>query len=149
VPIELLWEPAGYHKRYHGAVTGREIAESVRAQCADPRFQSVRYAINEYAPGLTIAAADAQISELEHLEAASGYRTRGILLTYVTQDPALIDFLCSVYVESVMLIYPTLADARHCIERLLRDNQRADPEGCIDPSAYLGTLDRLEHASAH
>jgi hypothetical protein len=149
MPIELVWEQAGYHKRYHGVITAREIAESVRAQCADERFQSVRYAINEYAADLTITTEDPQIGELEQLEVATGYRTRGILLAYVTQDPVLIDFLCSVYLESVMLIYPTMSEARHCIDRLLRENHRPDPEGCIDPARYLGTRDRLEHSPPH
>lgn len=147
--IEIVWEPMGYHKRYCGTVTGTEIADSVRAQIADPRFDGVRYAINEYEPGLVIAVDPTQIAELELLEKTAGYRARGILITYVTQDPALISILSSVYLQSLMLIYPKVSEARACIRGLLSQNQTPDPEGRLDPALYLGVNELTTGTISH
>jgi hypothetical protein len=149
VPIEIVWEPMGYHNRYSGTVTGAEIADSVRAQATDARFDGVRYAINEYEPGLMVDIDQSQIAELEMLEKSAGYRSRGILITYVTQDPALIRFLSSVYLQSLMIIYPTVAEARSCIGRLLSQSHIPDPEGQLDPSLYLGIDDRTARPIRH
>ena len=138
VPIEIVWESMGYHKRYSGIVTGAEIADSVRAQSIDTRFDHVRYAINEYEPGLIVDIDPSQIAELEMLEKSAGYPSRGILITYVTQDPALIRFLSSVYLQSLMVIYPMVAAARSCILKMLSQGQPPDREGRIDTALYFG-----------
>jgi hypothetical protein len=138
MPIEHTWEERGYHKRYRGVVTGSDIADSVRAQVADPRFAAMQYAINEYEPGVTFVVSPEEITELERIETQYQYRQRGIVITYVTADPVLIDFLNSVYLESLMLIYPTVAEARGHLERILARPAASDPDGILDPTVFLG-----------
>ena len=139
MPIEHTWEEFGYHKRYRGTVTGAEIAQSVRTQVADPRFAAMRYAINEYEPGALFKVSAEDIAELERIETLYGYRQRGIVITYVTQDPALIRFLNSVYLESLMLIYPTVSEARSRLAQILARSAAPDPDGILDPAVFLGT----------
>jgi hypothetical protein len=43
----IVWEPDGIHKHYSGFVTGREFLESYRKIHSDPRFDEVRYVIND------------------------------------------------------------------------------------------------------
>jgi len=149
MPITMFWEAAGYHKRYDGQISGRDIANSVSEQVRDPRFQEVRYAINEYAPGTVISVTADEVTELEHIEKLHGYRERNILITYVTEDPRLIEFLSSVYLQSLMVIYPTLDAARRGIRRILAENEPLNSGSKLNPVAVLrgGTVRRSEEFS--
>ena len=45
---EIVWEPHGVYKKFWGYVSSSEFSRSVAAVHNDPRFDSLRYSINDY-----------------------------------------------------------------------------------------------------
>lgn len=48
MPFDLSWEPEGVYRRYWGDVTIAQRRRSLELICADPRFDSLEYAITDY-----------------------------------------------------------------------------------------------------
>jgi len=44
----IIWEPEGYYRKFEGEVSGEEILDSNFELQADPRFQSIKYVINDF-----------------------------------------------------------------------------------------------------
>ena len=106
----------------------------------------VRQAVNDYQQLQRLIE---EVSELEQIELLYGYRQRGIVITYVTEDPVLIRFLNSVYLESLMLIYPTLSVARLQLQRILARPAAGDPDGILDPAIFLGAESPVGRPAQH
>lgn len=70
-----------------------------------------------------------RIAALECVERECGYRDRQILIAYVTADKALRSFWVSVFPESSMLIYRSIAEARRGISSALADGRPLDVAG--------------------
>jgi hypothetical protein len=48
MPYEVIWEPRGVLKRYFGHVSKADHADSTQELFGDPRFDRVRYVINDF-----------------------------------------------------------------------------------------------------
>jgi len=48
MPHTYTWEPEGLYRKFTGAISGEEILESNFTLHTDPRFQSIKYIINDF-----------------------------------------------------------------------------------------------------
>ena len=63
MPYELIWEEAGVYKRFWGDVSGLEIAKSVEQVSAHPRFDEIRYILNDFLDADVVDSLDAETSD--------------------------------------------------------------------------------------
>lgn len=63
VAVEYIWEPRGVVKRFVGVVTAQDFVASVEAVAADPRFDQLRFVLNDF------TAAIPPTLEAHHFEA--------------------------------------------------------------------------------
>lgn len=45
---EVIWEPKGVWRRFSGTLSLQDVISAIKAVQADPRYDSLRYAINDY-----------------------------------------------------------------------------------------------------
>jgi hypothetical protein len=116
MPFDVTWEPHGVCKRYWGFVDGAELLQSVAEVQSDPRFDGIRFIINDY---LDVVSADVSEKTITLVKAAKlGARVfhPRICIALVTTDEAIKDLLDPL-VSGPLKPYPTeifgaLSDAR-------------------------------------
>lgn len=96
----------GLHKRFYERITGTEFRESVERVHGDPRFESVRYVINDFLDAHAIATADLSFIDLAAFEIGSHLINKNVSVAIVTADEALIGFLQKYADMSVSLYAP-------------------------------------------
>jgi len=103
---ELIWEPAGVVKRYRGVLTGHDLVESVERTEADPRFDGLRYVINDF---LAVVRVEVILADVEHVAAVdrgAAMTNRDIWIAVLTTSGE-ITGLARRYAELSRNVYPT------------------------------------------
>ena len=130
MPYEIVWEPEGVHKSFTGFVSGRELTESATKVQGDPRFDEMRYLINDFS---NIAGNDLSIDAFLDL-AAANYGAHAsnpnCRIVFVTTDPGLMKIIENTLMSSYQVeIKPTLLDARDWLDRQPRQHELSSSLG--------------------
>jgi hypothetical protein len=103
---EVLWEPRGAVKRFWGVVSSADMLRSVVETEADPRFDTLRYVINDFLAisHLTFSAED--VSEVATMDLGASRTNPAIKIAIVATMAELIAFAHQ-YADSDLNVYPT------------------------------------------
>lgn len=103
---ELIWEPRGVVKRYYGVLTSTDLVEPVERTEADPRFDALRYVINDFVAveRLELAPFDVEyVAAVDHAAAKSNHNIWIAVVTTASDVIALVER----YGELSQDAYPT------------------------------------------
>lgn len=96
--FENRWEQRGVHRKYDGAVSGRDLLLAVREVEGDSRFDELRYIINDFSTVTEQSITEQDIEEIAALDYAAAFTNPHIRLAIVTNDPT-IQALAELYHE--------------------------------------------------
>lgn len=104
--FEIFWEDRGAHKRFHGHVTDRELLDSVVAIQGDPRFDTMRYTINDFLAVTSFSVAEQTVRIVSAIGGAGALTNAGVRVAIVAAD-AQIQALADIYAALPLTAYPT------------------------------------------
>lgn len=87
---ELVWEPGGVWRRFTGTVDTAEILQSIEAVQRDPRFDDLRYSLNDF---LGVTNVDDVPGLLENVMAqtiGAAQTNAGIRMAIVADHPGIL-----------------------------------------------------------
>ncbi len=90
MPYTLSWERRGVVRRYMGDVTAAERRRSFDEICADPRFDSLRYAITDYLGVTSYEITDENTREIAAMHVGPMFSNPRIRIAAVVTDPAIV-----------------------------------------------------------
>ncbi|MDE2368952.1 MAG: hypothetical protein KGN16_08260 [Burkholderiales bacterium] len=116
MPYQLIWEHRGVVKEFRGDVDGREVIASVVEVEADPRFDALRFVINDFTAVQALSLAMPDVDHISAIDWAAARINARIRIAIVTADATLAE-LAEEYANSPMnayptRIFPTLGEAR-------------------------------------
>lgn len=117
----IVWEPDGVHKQYSGFITGRELLESCRKIHSDPRFDEMRYVINDLSEVAGHDLATDTLTDLAVANYGAHFSNPNCRVVFVTPDENLAktitDNLMSPTVKSYQVeVKPTVSEARDWLD---------------------------------
>lgn len=117
MPYEILWEARGVVKRHHGFLSADELLAASREIQGDPRFDYLRYIINDFLDVEGHAIDRAAIEYFACLRIGAAQINRQVLSPFVaTREPGLTigTLLQAPLYENghPVRIFPTLTEAR-------------------------------------
>lgn len=129
---ETIWENKGVLKRLSGHVSADEFVHSVEAIQADPRFDDIRYVINDFS---LVSSHELDADLLQELAAiqygaqASNPQVRAVYVG-LGDDPVLTQLLQSILIGSQRSVYrvalfETLPQARDWLQGEMRSAWRS------------------------
>lgn len=115
--VEIIWEPPqGVVKRHFGHLTGKDVlAANIKIE-ADPRFDSLRYVINDFLGCTGVSISAPEIEEIAAIDSSAAIINPNIRIAMVATLPEVI-VAANAYANDALTIYPTrvfysMADAR-------------------------------------
>jgi hypothetical protein len=129
---ETIWENKGVLKRLSGHVSADEFVRSVEAIQADPRFDDIRYVINDFSQ-VSSHELDAdllqELAAIQYGAQASNPQVRAVYVG-LAGDPVLTRLLQSILIGSKRSIYrvalfETLPQARDWLQGEMRSAWRS------------------------
>ena len=118
--IDLIWEPEGIYRRYHGDVTILERRQSLELICADPRFDGLNYTITDYLDVRTYEISPEATMEIAALHLGPLFTNPRIVIAAVVTDPRIIKaiehFIGLGLVSVPYRIFSSVQDARRWID---------------------------------
>ena len=111
-----IWEKRGIVRRFFGKVTGEELAASAIEGQADPRFDRLRYVINDFRDCESIFVAPPTIEEVAARDSGAARTNGNIVIAVVSDDPEILA-VSDAYAREALSPYPvknfsTMEDAR-------------------------------------
>ncbi len=103
---EIVWESRGAYKRYFGHVTDEELMQSLIKIESDPRFDDIRYVINDFLEVEGFAVSEDSVRVLSALDNAAASSNPNIRIAIVATDLQ-IQALAELYAGSPLNVYPT------------------------------------------
>ncbi len=86
MPFELHWKPQGVVKQHHGHLTGSELVAGAAAVCSDPRYDRLRYIINDFSAVCSHDISEADVEHYASLRIGAVLSNRHILSPFVATD---------------------------------------------------------------
>ncbi|PRD66657.1 hypothetical protein [Malikia granosa] len=132
MPCEIIWEHKGVLKRLSGHVSADEFVRSVEAIQADPRFDDIRYVINDFSH-VSSHELDAdllqELAAIQYGAQASNPQVRAVYAG-LKNDPELAQLLQSILIGSKRSVYrvalfDTLPQARDWLQGEMRSAWRS------------------------
>lgn len=110
---EVLWMPRGYYKRLSGVITAGEFMQSITDVQEDPRFDTLRYGINDCLEVEDVVISSSDIEMFAALGIGAAYTNPNVKIAMVVTHPK-VTGLVQAYAK--MSTYPvkffdTVADA--------------------------------------
>lgn len=110
MPFELIWEPKGLVRRYFGRLNASELLLPILASHVDPRFDSVRYVIDDCMNVTEVQMTARELSNVVgeisiHDNGASCSNGR-IRFAIVATHPTLLE-VARAYLASPIRVFPT------------------------------------------
>ncbi|HEX8986882.1 MAG TPA: hypothetical protein VF816_02895 [Rhodocyclaceae bacterium] len=107
MPFEVHWEPPrGAYKKFTGHLDDEQLVRSVTALHGDPRFDDLRYVINDFLEVLSYSITDDTIMYIAALDGAAARSNPGIRVALVISE-AHEKALAARYAASPLNGYPT------------------------------------------
>jgi hypothetical protein len=121
MPHEIVWEHKGVLKRLSGQVPAAEFQRSVELIQADPRFDDIRYVINDFTAVSGHGLDEQHLLELAAIQYGARASNPQVRVIYVGCDSELTRLLRSVLIDSQRSVYqvalfPTLPQARDWLQ---------------------------------
>ena len=104
--FELVWEPRGVYKRFYGHVTGDELMEAVTQVEGDPRFDDLRFVINDFLEISGFAVTEDNVLMVSAIDNAASTSNPNIIIAIVAADLQ-IQALARLYAVAPLTVYPT------------------------------------------
>lgn len=119
MPFELIWEPRGVYRRYHGAVTIAERERSFDLICGDPRFDRLRYTLTDYLEVSDYEVSEPATEEIAARHIAPMQINPRIVIAAVAVDPRIVaaieHFISLSFVAGPYRVFATEPAARDWI----------------------------------
>jgi hypothetical protein len=117
MPFEITWEPRGVYKKVWGEVTAQEFMQSIAAQQNDPRFDSLKYAINDFLGVEKIHITESDVHMFAATAIGASYSNPKLKIVIAATHPGV---LALVREYAKVVPYPlefvtSLEEARNCI----------------------------------
>lgn len=107
MPYRIDWEPFGVVKTFFDTVTHDEIFSCLTTVEADPRFDELRFVINDFtAVGHYAAHSSEDAHEVAAIDRAASLTNPRIIIAIVATHPDMVA-LCEGYAQSPLNPYPT------------------------------------------
>lgn len=104
--FEIVWEDRGASKRFFGHVTDEELMQSVVEVEGDPRFDELRYVINDFLGVDSFAVSAANVHTISAIDGAAALTNPNIRIAIVATDAQILA-LAKLYAASPWNVYPT------------------------------------------
>ena len=104
--FHVHWENRGVVKRYFGQVSAEELIAPVIATEADPRFDRLRYVINDFLDATSVTFTQADIDEIAACDIGAALTNPRIKVAVVVVQEDVIE-LVGRYIQASGLAYPT------------------------------------------
>ncbi|WP_300054739.1 hypothetical protein [Malikia sp.] len=128
---EIVWEHKGVYKRLSGHVSADEFVRSVETIQADPRFDDIRYVINDFSAVTGHELDEDMLIELAAIQYGAQASNPQVRAVYVGTDPRLTQRLESILLEGPqhpvyrVTLFETLPQARDWLQIELAKTWRA------------------------
>ena len=121
MPCEIVWEHRGVHKQLSGHLSASEFQRSVEAIQADPRFDEIRYVINDFSAVTGHELDEQRLLELAAIQYGAQASNPQVRVVYVGADPQLARRIRSALIDSQRSLYrvalfDTLPQARDWLQ---------------------------------
>ena len=103
---EITWETRGACKRFFGHVTGAELMRSVEEIESDPRFDSVRYVVNDFLAVESFSVSEENVLTISAIDGAASITNPNIKVAIVATDDR-VRAMAELYANSPLNTYPT------------------------------------------
>jgi hypothetical protein len=103
---ELIWESRGVVKRFMGKVSDQDMLQSVVDTEVDPRFDELRFVINDFLAMQDIAISLQVVEEISIMDSGAAFSNPRIKVAVVTTSTDVIN-LTTAYINSPLNQYPT------------------------------------------
>jgi len=90
MPYDIIWEPQGAFKKYRGELTPAEFLQSIRDLHDDPRFDQLRYTVNDFLAVTAYSAGDQDLKTFAALSIGASYTNPNIVIAVITTEARLI-----------------------------------------------------------
>jgi hypothetical protein len=103
---ELIWEPRGVVKRFFGHVDGNEVLRATTETEVDPRFDDLRFVINDFLACTGFAFPADAVEEMAAIDGAIAQINSKIKIAIVATLPDVIA-AADAYATDPLTSYPT------------------------------------------
>lgn len=103
---EIMWETGGVSKRFHGHVSDDELIQSLVQVESDPRFDSIRYVINDFLDVEGFTVSEDGVLMASAIDRGAAQSNPHIRIAVVTTDSQIHE-LARLYAASPVNAYPT------------------------------------------
>jgi hypothetical protein len=103
---EITWETRGARKRFFDHVTDAELMRSVEDIESDPRFDSVRYVVNDFLAVASFSVSEENVLTISAIAGAASISNPNIKVAIVATDTGVLA-LAELYADSPLNTYPT------------------------------------------
>lgn len=104
---ELVWEPEGVVRQFSGSISAREFIRSVERVQGDPRFDDMRYVINDFSAATAQMLTEEVFTELAVLHYGAHTSNPNCRVVFVTTDMALVALIRKVLLNGPVVSYQT------------------------------------------
>lgn len=113
---EILWETGGVNKHFHGHVTDDELIQSLVQVESDPRFDSIRYVINDFLQVEDFTVSEDGVLMASAIDRGAAQSNPHIRIAVVATDTQ-VHALAKLYAASPVNAYPTEVFLNDCEAR--------------------------------
>lgn len=116
-----VWEEEGVYRKYYGTLTGKIIREAVEKVEGDPRFDRIRYVLNDYLDNTDMNVTEYELKAIAAIDSVASISNKKIKIAQVTTRQDIIDLVTDYDSQLEENSYKTrvfsnLADARKWLE---------------------------------
>lgn len=115
------WEAKGVYRKYYGTISGGIVREAVDKVEGDPRFDTIRYVLNDYLDSTDVNVTEFELKAIAAIDSIASRTNRQIKIAQVATRQDIIDLVTRYDNELEENAYETkvfsnLADARKWLE---------------------------------
>ena len=103
---EIVWESRGAYKRFYAHVTDEELMRSLTQIESDPRFDNLRYVLNDFLAVESFTVSEDCVHMMSAIDHAAASSNPDIRIAIVATDLQL-QALAKLYALSPLNVYPT------------------------------------------
>jgi hypothetical protein len=116
-----IWEAQGVYRKYRGTLTGNIIREAVEKVEGDPRFDSIRYVLNDYLENTGMNVSEFDLKAIAAIDSVASRTNKKIKIAQVATRQDIIELVTNYDCQLEENTYETrvfsnLADARKWLE---------------------------------
>ena len=128
MPYEHTWEERGVYRRYYGTITGGELLKAVEEVGGDPRFDRIRYVLNDCLGVEQVKITHDEIELVAAIDKGASLSNSDIKVAIVATGQVVLELatlysdLSDQYMIYPTRIFPSLEQARDWVGLAIRPN---------------------------